>query len=221
MTVLSVADRALALRAELWDAGYRPITLYSWNVTTIPEKDRGKRPMGDAWQARARRNPPDAVEAPFEADAINTGILCDGLRAVDIDVENTGIVAGIRAIAATHLGETAMRYRENSPRTLLVYRAAQGEPGKRQIVGRAGKVEILGRGQQFAAYGRHPSGALLRWMPSSLVQTPRDTLPAVTEEQIGTFFAEVMPLIGATREKSETAAVRAEDPTELQEYCRR
>ena len=215
MSAHSVADRVAALRAELWDAEYRPIALYSWNVDWLPLRDRGKRPKGDEWQARARRDPPEAVEAPVESDAINTGILCDRLRVPDIDVDESSIVANLRALAISRFGETVMRYRENSPRCLLVYQASESEPAKRQIVGKLGKVEILGRGQQFAAYGRHPSGALLRLAPESLVQTACHTLPTITEDQITNFFAAAMPLIGATKEKNEGAGMRAEDPAEL------
>jgi hypothetical protein len=200
---------------ELWDAGYRPIALYSWDLAWLPLKDRGKRPKGDEWQARARQNPPGAVSAPVELDAMNNGILCDGLRVPDIDVEDADTVAHLRSLAFHCLGDAPLRYRENSARCLFVYRATEGEPPKRQIVGKFGKVEVLGRGQQFAAYGRHPSGALLRWAPEGLAQTARDTLPAVTEAQITAFFAEAMPLIGAKAEKAAGDGVRAEDPAEL------
>lgn len=70
-----------------------------------------------------------------------------------------------------------MRVRDNSPCRLLPYRAAEGEPPKRRIAGRHGKVEVLGRGQQFMAYGRHPSGAELCWMPEPLHSRTQSTQP--------------------------------------------
>ncbi len=215
-----VLEAVAALRAELFDAGYRPIALYNWNASSLPLKDRGKRPKGDAWQARARRNPPEAAEARVETDATCTGILCDGLRALDLDIEDAAVAHHSRAIALSTLGHAPIRFRDNSPRCLLVYRAAEGEPDKRQIVGKLGKIEMLGRGQQFAAYGHHHTGALLRWMPEGLAQTPRHTLPAVTEAEITEFFAKVMPLIGARAEKRDDAGVRAEDPAELRTLLR-
>ena len=120
---MTVIERVAALRAELGDAGYRPLALYNWDLAWLPLKDRAKRPKGEAWQERARREPSEGAEAPVEPDAINTGILCDGLRALDIDVEDAGIVASVRSLTFACFGETAMRYRDNSPRVLLPYRA--------------------------------------------------------------------------------------------------
>ena len=47
------------------------------------------------------------------------------------------------------------------------------------------------------------------------MQTPRDTLPAVAEDQITEFLRAAIPLIGATLEKAAGAGVRAEDPDQL------
>ena len=148
MTAPTAAERVAALRAEAWDAEYRPVVLYSWNLARLPLRDCGKRPVGDKWQEHARRNPPEAVGASVEAHAMNTGILCDGLRAVGIDIDDGAAVAELRSLAFDSLGEAPARYRANpSPRCLLVYRAVAGEPPKRQIVSKLGKVEVLGRGQ--------------------------------------------------------------------------
>ena len=80
----------------------------------------------------------------------------------------------VRGFSATKLspameyGTTIIRTRENSARCLLVYRAAEGLPRKRRLVGashtddHACKIEVLGKGQQFVAYGRHPSGVELQ-----------------------------------------------------------
>lgn len=213
-----VLERVASLRARLWDCGFRPVAIYNADsrCTTSP----GKAPWGDEWQLRARQTPPEAAFARVEPDAWNTGVLCDGLRVLDADVEDPDAIAQLRGLAFTHLGEAPTRYRENSPRFLTPYRAAEGQPRKRFIAGRLGKVEILGFGQQFVAFGKHPSGAPLRWRPESLAQTPRGALPAVTEFQVGQFLAAAMPIIGATREKNESATVRPEDSAELQEVLR-
>ena len=60
-----------------------------------------------------------------------------------------------------------MRTRANSPRCLIIYRAAEGKPPKRKLTGKLGKIEVLGAGQQFVAFGIHLSGATLEWFPEA------------------------------------------------------
>ena len=199
-------DIVAAQRAELWDAGYRPLAVYGHDLQRIAVKDRGKRPKGDDWQLRARRNPPEAVDAPAEPDALNTGILCDGLRALDLDVDDPAVVSHLRALAFNTLGEAPIRTRDNSPRCLILYAAAEGEPSKRTLAGTVGKVEVLGRGQQFVGFGFHPSGALLRWHPEAPITFARDTLPVITEQQVTAFLSAAASVIGADERATRTAA---------------
>lgn len=183
------------LRAELWDAGYRPLPVLSHDH---PNREiAGKAPLGREWPERARRDPPEAVEMPAVPHATNTGILCDQLRAVDIDVDEPELAGRIRALAVEMLGDTILRFRENSGRCLLPYHAASGSPPKRALVGRLGKIEVLGHGQQFVAHGTHPSGAALHWYPDPPEVVTRDTLPAVTEDEITAFLTAIAPLIDA------------------------
>ena len=195
-----------ATRAELWDAGFRPVAVYSHDAARLPPDHRGKRPKGDAWQERARRTPPEAAEADAELDAMNTGVLCDGLRAVDIDVEDAAAVAKLRALAFTLLGEAPARTRGNSARALLLYAAAQGEPPKRVLAGELGKIEVLGHGQQFVALGRHPTGAPLVWSPEAPTTIARNTLPHVTEAQITAFLTAAGEVIGAEQKAARDMA---------------
>ena len=190
---------AAAVRSELWDGGWRPVPLYSWDCTHgwVKPEHRGKRPKADAWQERARRDPLDPAEASPEADALETGILCDGLRVLDLDIDDALTVATLRALAVALLGETIVRWRDNSPRVLLPYRAAEGQPSKRVLTGRLGKIKVLGLGQQFAAFHRHPSGAELRWLPEGPDTAPLDTVPAITEAELELFLSQAAPLIGA------------------------
>lgn len=199
-------ESALALRSELWDGGFRPVAVYNINAD-VPSP--GKAPIGRDWVGRARRDPPEAVST-YSTAALNTGVLCDGLRAIDIDIEDANAVGRIRALAFAQLGETIFRYRENSSRCLLLYRAAEGEPPKRVLTGEQGKVEVLGHGQQFVGFGHHPSGAKLRWTSEAPNEIPRDSLPAVSEDQISSFLAACAPIIGADDEvvKRNTSAER-------------
>lgn len=184
-----------ALRAELWHAGYRPLAVFRHDH---PDRERaGKAPLGAQWRERALRDPPEVVTLPAVAHAPNTGVLCDGLRALDADIDDREVAARVRALAQEMLGDVPMRVRDNSPRFLMPYRAAVGQPRKLALAGRKGKIEILGQGQQFVAHGWHPTGAELRWVPVGPEQMAIANLPAVTEEQITEFLLAAAPLIEA------------------------
>jgi hypothetical protein len=184
-----------ALRAELWDAGYRPLAVLSHDH---PDRQRaGKAPLGAQWRERALRDPPEAVTQAAVPHARNTGILSDGLRPIDIDVDDRNLAAQVRALSQDMLGDTPLRTRPNSGRCLLPYRAASGQPPKRVLSGRLGKIEVLGAGQQFVAYGVHPSGAPLQWFPVAPAEMAVQNLPAVTEDQITEFLRAAAPLIEA------------------------
>ena len=188
-------EQVTALRRDLWAAGFRPVPVYNHdNAGPSP----GKRPMGDGWQLDARRSPPLCADGRAVRAALNTGILCDGLRAVDIDVDDQEMVAEIWSLCTETLGETIMRYRADSPRVLLVYRAVTGEPVKRVVKSPVGKVEILGKGQQFVGFGFHPdTGAELQWKPEAPGRVEVTGLSAVTEEQVNEFLRRVGEIIGA------------------------
>jgi hypothetical protein len=199
----------LTLRGKLWQNGFRPIAVYSpgaveWTGKAIA--NAGKRPKGNDWTERARLNPPDASIQKTESDALNTGVLCDGLIAVDIDVDDAAIVSQIEAALLHFLGTAPKRTRANSARALLLYRAASGEPSKQSITGPGGKVESLGRGQQFVAYGSHPSGAAYEWPNGAPDSFHRGTLTPVTEEALFAFLSACAPLIGAECPKPLTNA---------------
>jgi hypothetical protein len=183
-------ETVAVLRARLWDAGFRPVAL----------KTGDKMPLAEEWPERARRNPPaDAVDRP-QLDKLNTGILADGLRIVDIDVDNEERAGRLRALTLAMLGNDALiRTRTGSSRCALIYRAAEGSPRKRSIVGNFGKIEVLGYGQQLHAFGKHPSGAELQWHPEPPGEATRDALPAVTEEQISDLLVAVDSILGVVK----------------------
>ena len=184
----AVLAEVTALRRALWHNGHRPVAV----------RTARKEPVGLAWPSRARLNPPAVVAERVKGFAMNTGILCDGLRAVDIDIDSPDVAEEVAALAIATFGDTLCRTRENSPRSLLLYRAAERSPGKREIIGTAdNKIEVLGEGQQFVAFGAHPSGAKLEWTPIGPDLCPLTSVPAVTEDQITTFLAAAAPLIGA------------------------
>jgi Bifunctional DNA primase/polymerase, N-terminal/Primase C terminal 2 (PriCT-2) len=183
-------------RDALWAAGYRVLAVLSHDHS---DRDRaGKAPLGPNWEKRARLDPPEVTRFPAVAHAANTGVLADGLRCVDIDIDDEKLAQRLRQLAQEMLGDTIIRRRANSGRSAMPYRAADGAPKKRTISGTLGKIEILGHGQQFVAHGRHPTGAELFWQPVPPEQMPFANLPAVTEEQISAFLDAAASLIGAT-----------------------
>ena len=197
-------DEVFALRGKLWSNGFRPVAVYSydashWSGTPIP--NRGKRPQGDNWPERARTNPPEATTAQPSLEASNTGILCDGLIGLDLDIDDPAIVAQVHSAALHFLGNAPMRVRSDSARVLMLYRASEGEPAKRVIKGTHGKVELLGFGQQCVAFGIHPSGVPYTWPQGSPAEFGRDALTAVTEEALMAFLCAVAPLVGAEQPK--------------------
>jgi hypothetical protein len=185
LTIPSHEDVA-ALRWQLHSNGYKPVAVYS----------RGKRPFGNAWQDRARQNPSGAVTEAVNDAALSTGILCDGLRAIDVDIDDPTIASEVERIAYGILGTCPARRRADSARALLLYRAASGEPCKRTIEGTMGNVEALGHGQQFVAFGTHEQGQEYTWAVSPAPYSV-DALTAITEEALTAFLGAVASLIGS------------------------
>ncbi len=205
----SKQDEVLALRGKLWQNNFRPVSVYSPGAvewTGQPIANAGKRPNCKNWHESALASIPDACTAKPGIDALNTGILCDGLQAIDIDVDNPAIVAQIESAALRFLGNAPMRTRSNSARVLMLYRASEGEPSKRNIDGIEGKVEALGLGQQFVAFGQHPSGAAYAWPQGSPAEFSRDALTPVTADALQAFLCAVAPLVGADAPAQPTTA---------------
>ena len=186
-------NEVTALRARLWDNGWRPVAVTNYDDT---RNSPGKRPSGKNWQRDALANPPWSAAHPAVESALNTGILAVGLRVLDIDVEDRETVGRLVVLAEKKLGKTPMRYRANSARCLLVYRAAEGKPKKESLSGTAGTVEVLGAGQQFVAYGQHHTGAPLLWT-QGLDEVSVDSVCVVTRADITEFLNAAAEIIGA------------------------
>jgi hypothetical protein len=183
-----------SLRAKLWDGGYRPLAVLTGE----------KAPIGKDWGNRARQNPPECITLSPVKHALNTGILADGLRVFDVDIDDAQLVQHLRTLITERLGETPFRFRRNSARNLFIYRAATGEPGKIVLASPVGKIEILGKGQQFVAFGVHPNGAELEWSPNGPHQQCLSSLPAITEQALFDTLCECAPIIGAEPPTSHT-----------------
>jgi hypothetical protein len=189
-----------AARAHLWQSGFRPVPILNWNAKGLSP---GKRPLENDWHNAALKDPPFCATSPAVPFALNSGILCDGLRAIDADLDDPTLASRVRAIAVERFGEPPIRYRANSSRFLMLYRAAAGQPRKVSVTGKSHtrefgcKVEALGAGQQFVAFGRHDSGADLEWYPEAPGEIALADLPAIAEPDLFAFLTEVAELIDA------------------------
>jgi hypothetical protein len=195
-------DEVRQIRTTLSQNGYRSVAVLTGD----------KRPMARRWTERARTQTAGEVQS-FDHRCANTGILCDGLRVIDIDIDDAAIAGKVKSLALEMLGAAPVRIRSNSPRSLLVYCAAEGSPPKWKIDGRHGAVETLGHGQQFVAFGQHPSGVKYEWLDGSPLTTSRGSLTAISEEQVNGFLAACGAVIGSairtrpTPAKSGVAAI--------------
>jgi RecA-family ATPase len=185
------ADDATAFRRAAWQNAFR----------IVPVRTREKRPAENNWLTLAREvTIPNFIQEGQRArpDAMNTGIICDKLRAIDVDVDDAEAAERIEEIARDLLGDAPVRFRVDSSRVLMLYRAAEGAPPKMALRGELGSVEILGFGQQFVADGVHPDGETYQWRGGSPATVRRADLPAVSEEHIAHFFDDVAAVIRAT-----------------------
>ena len=70
-----------------------------------------------------------------------TGILCDGLRPIDVDIDDPVIAATMCRYIEQQHGDVPYRYRDGSPRRLYLCRADQGEPRKSYVVNEQTKYQ--------------------------------------------------------------------------------
>lgn len=173
---------------------------HGYNIMELPTGEKACRVKG--WQNGAAK--PRDMTRP-RAGYLNTGFLCAGLRVVDIDCDHPVLVEKLEELARRCLRDAPLRFRDNSPRVAMLYRAAEGEPRKRAITsrslvnldGKPVKVEILGAGQFLLANGIHPSGARLEWEGGSPADMTIEDLPTVSEAQITDFLKAAAQLIDA------------------------
>ncbi len=182
------------VRRQLWKSGYWPLAVYGPKEKVNAP---GKQPVGKGWQERPKGAEPSAVTHPPMENALNTGILCNGLRAIDIDIDCLETAEKVTVLTRSILGGAPVRYRTDSPRRLMLFRAATGEPRKLLISGLRGKVEILGRGQQFVAFGIHPNGSPYEWGPKEFATYDYNLLNQVSEETVVEFLKAVAAAIEA------------------------
>lgn len=127
----------------------------------------------------------------------STGIRCDGLCAIDIDVTDEALIQEVYRLARDKLGSTPLARVGRAPKLMLVYRAARGAGKKKIGTGRfldasgdAHAVEVLrGKGCQFIAFGIHPdTQKQYMWSGQGPLAVPKKDLPGLTDATVLDFL---------------------------------
>jgi hypothetical protein len=176
------------------------IALVSVDYNRVIVETNGKKPTESLWPDRSRQATLEIVKGQWPSnDALNTGVLCDDICAVDIDVDNNqGLVTKVIELARQLLGQGApIRYRDNSTRVLTLYRVSDFNTAQRHksVKGTHGSVDFLTGNKHFVAYGEHESGTLYQW-DVDLKMIPRASLPVVTYEDVKHFRTQLAELMG-------------------------
>lgn len=147
----------------------------------------------------------------------NTGLRCDDLVAVDVDITRPDLGERVLHSALRILGAPGAVRVGSPPKFLLLYRRAEGKGAAKASTGRwatpaaveaharreevdGQQVEVLrGAGCQFIAYGKHPrTGGFYAWpdlfggrgLGPHPLELDKDALPAVADDQVLDFLAE-------------------------------
>lgn len=125
---------------------------------------------GYNWQAAGPATLRDVAQ--WTLDGANTGLRASAFPAVDIDCTDENLVAVIRGLAITMLGDAPER-QGRKPKSLLMYRTETPFGRMRLwIDGRKHLVEVLGDGQQYVVAGIHPGTKQPYTWRSPLVEAP-------------------------------------------------
>jgi hypothetical protein len=182
MDAADIRDRRLAML----DGGWQPIAVHApWSPYA---NSPGKQPIKRWGETPAERDwrcgHSEAQLARVTQISSNTGILCDGLRVFDLDIDDPAIGAAVKAILVPFLpAGVLVRQRQGSPRIATIVRA-EGRPGKLIEAGARGKVEVLGVGQQVLVHGAHPSGGCWFFDGPAPWDVPLADLPTISEKVV-------------------------------------
>ena len=162
----------------------------------------------------------------------NAGVGMQGRNysGVDVDVSDDEIARASATMAIEAFGPAPIRYREGSPRSLLMYRTDEVMPKRRlafSIGDQEHAVEFLARGQYYNCDGMHPNyncdgmhpkGQPYRWLEDAEHKHPCDLKPEgltkITGERVDKFFAaleEYVEFMGGEITDSSSARVRDRD----------
>jgi hypothetical protein len=216
-------EEITTLRLHLHDNGYRPVPVVGIHVINV--NSPGKQPRMLEWQTRCLKATPEEIEGWMrdDSDCVNTGLLCDEIEGVDIDILDPEIAAERVARALQLFGPTPLIRIGREPKTLLMYRIAapHGKFSTTEMFfgdnvdekDMKVQVEFLGSNrQQFVAFGLHPhSREPYYWPDRSPLDIPLADVPFVTLELLEQFKVEteqVLRTAGARSREEILASVR-------------
>lgn len=134
------------------------------------------------------------------------------LRALDIDVDDPEKSQEIQDIVLSIIGPAPVRYREDSPRVLILVRPDK-TAGKRILrLKDNGAVEYLGNGNQGIVAGTHVQGARYQWRDLGEL-----TPPEVTGGQIEEIFTMIHRISGVLDDNVFNSPVRIQSSEPVDE----
>lgn len=166
------------------------------NRGKVPSEARASGVGGmDGWTGH-RATADDVARWARNAD-LGICIQTRDLRAIDIDIADPVVSAGVVEGIEMILGPLPKRMRANSGKCLLIFRLP-GSLLKRDFHTVGGKIEFLANGQQFVAVGTHPSGARYEWEGG----LPRaDAVPTLTLDELEMVWSALHGAYAAPDEK--------------------
>ncbi|WP_348681617.1 DUF5906 domain-containing protein [Alteromonas mediterranea] len=167
----------------------------------VPIKKGEKFPTLRGWQdVRATKTCVDKWLGNGHAEA-GVGILCRNTVAVDIDCLNAKINYDLLHWLKENVAESPVRAGQK-PKCIAVFRVEDGfkkikSAEYEDTDGRKHAVEVLADGQQFVAFGIHPKTQKpYNWVKGSLLNTPQNKLPTITQQQAEKFVEYFEQLAG-------------------------
>ncbi|CUJ84221.1 hypothetical protein PH7735_00352 [Shimia thalassica] len=179
----------LNVRHGLWRCGY----------IVIPSDETGKKPLFSKWPQFQYdpQDPEPAIPRQMtnagtlsKLPHLGTGASTTGLVTFDLDLDDADAVADARASIEDIAGPAPLvRFRDNSPRLMLIYGAGKTTPklandGFVKTPFGAIGCDAAHAGQFVHLHGLHPSGARLQYEDATPWQTPTHSLTKVEGEAL-------------------------------------
>jgi len=211
---VATPEEITAIRLRLHGNGYHPVPIVGIHVAGV--NSPSKQPRMPNWQVVCPQATPQDIEGWIQKDpdCVNTGIACDNLAGIDIDILDPEIAAERVARAQELFGPTPLIRIGRAPKTLLVYRieAPHDKFSTQEMFfgddvdhkDMKVQVEFLGcHRQQFVAFGRHPdTREQYQWPDKSPLDIPWDDVPLVKLEDLQHFKAETEQAMRAAGARS-------------------
>ena len=149
------------------------------------------------------------IDQWMKAPDYGLGLQTRRVRALDVDVTDSGLAGRIAAFIEARHPALPRRQRPDSPKFLLAFVCAPGEQiAKRRVTTEHdGVIEFLATGQQFVATGTHPDGARYEWargLPAAL--------PTLTLEQFEVLWGDLCQEFGTGASIALSTAQRQREP---------